>query len=293
MRRLASQYGWRVRRSRPGAAQRSTPAVVRRVRRASATGTPVAGPRRERAGPTTFDAHQRQRYRDAVRAPIAVTSTRAARRDRRASPTIASSHSAGARADHRRAARAASSATHGSGARPVDRGERLQQRGDGSPRGRCRGTPRSSAPGCAPTARAAGDAPPRQVDAVEQVALRRVAGHELEVVGLRAAPRRRAEPLALVHAAAGGRDLGVRLAEQRVVGAEVDRQLRRRRRRARSPRADARRSRAGASPATGVDVRELLGEALRVGGGRERLRGEDRRGGVVAVAARRRWSGSA
>ena len=73
---------------------------------------------------------------------------------------------------------------------------------------------------------AAGIARPGRVDAFEDVGLGRIAGELVEVVEKRAAPLRRAEALALVHAAALRGDLGVGAAEERIEGADVDAQRR-------------------------------------------------------------------
>src|SRR5712692_9358316 len=86
-----------------------------------------------------------------------------------------------------------------------------------------------------PHARAARNARPAEIDAVEQVPLGALAQPVLEGVLPRAAALGGAEALALVHAPALARDLGVGAPEQRVVGAEVGAQARARSVRAGAP----------------------------------------------------------
>src|SRR5437763_4968864 len=71
---------------------------------------------------------------------------------------------------------------------------------------------------------AAAIARPRGGNVFEDVRFGRIAGELVEVVEERAAPLGRAKPLALVHAAALGSDLGVRTAEERIERADVDAQ---------------------------------------------------------------------
>jgi hypothetical protein len=128
---------------------------------------------------------------------------------------------------------------------------------------------------------AAFDPAPGQIDAVEEPGRLGVAGERLEVLQHRAAVLGGAKALALVHAAAVGGDLAVGHAEQGIVGADVELE---------EPRQvvvgqPAPRRAVPEQPPRlpDADVRQLLGGERRVGRRLERLAGEHRRGGVVAV----------
>ena len=124
---------------------------------------------------------------------------------------------------------------------------------------------------------------PRQIHALEQVLRCGLAEPHLERVGPRAAALGRAETLALVHAAALPRKLGVRAAEQRVVGPEIHLDAPRRGVGPGAPKTKCIPHHPLRAPR--LQVVELLGEARGIGGRRESLLRQRGRCRVMSVPA--------
>src|SRR5439155_1541479 len=139
---------------------------------------------------------------------------------------------------------------------------------------------------CAYDALASRNALPREIDSLEQVVRRTVAEPYFEVVREGSTALRGAEAMALVHAPALARDLGVRTAEQRVVDAKIQRD-------ASGCRIGPRGRRPEGIPHEPLGTPHLHSvELLRKSGGigcrLEGFLGQDRRSGVMTMATDRR-----